>query len=104
MADEPKPARPAETIPSLEGGMSAIASGNAPVIFFDNVPNFGTYNGIIHLTLSTMRFMPGPDGKSSQDHMIVAHLRMNHMAFTAMKDSLLKIEGMLSLPPPNEIN
>jgi hypothetical protein len=87
-----------EQIPSVSGGMSAIANAVAPVIFCDAVPTFGYYNGIAHMTLSTMRFLP-VDGKVAQDNMIVAHLRMNMVALQGLKAAIAAIE-LLAQPVP----
>jgi hypothetical protein len=65
-----------EQIPSVQNGLSAIATANAPFIYFDEVPNFGTYNGIAHITLEAMRFMQ-INGAAVSDRAVVAHLRMN---------------------------
>ena len=97
MADETKTATnpvAVERIPSVAGGVSAIASAVASVIFFDATPTFGYYNGIAHITLSVMRFLPN-DGKVASDNMLVAHLRMNQ----ALKESIAQIE-LLSQPVP----
>jgi hypothetical protein len=100
MADEPntKPPIVTEVIPSVSGGMSALANASAPVIFCDAVPTFGFYNGIAHLTFSAMRFLP-VEGKVAHDNMIVAHVRMNMVALKALKDAVTSIE-LLAQPVP----
>jgi hypothetical protein len=59
VTDKPDDKTPpiSELIPSVAGGVSGIASANAPIIFFDEIGAFGTYNGIVHMTLEAMRFM-----------------------------------------------
>ena len=104
MANEPKPAVIVETIPSTEGGISAIASSNAPIIFFDNSPNFGYYNGIAHITLTAMRFLPTSDAKATQDQVIVAHLRMNMMALKGLKAAIEGIEKIIEKPASDALN
>ena len=104
MSDEPKPVRTLETIPSTEGAISAIASGNAPIIFFDHTPTFGYYNGIAHITLTTMRFMPISEGKGGQDHMVTAHLRMNIQALKSLKATIEAIEKSIEKPPSESLN
>lgn len=94
-----KPPVVTETIPSVEGAISGIGSMSAPVIFFDAVPTMGSYNGIAHMTLSTMRFLPGPE-RVVNDSVIVAHLRMNMHALAALKEAISKIE-LLSQPVPD---
>jgi hypothetical protein len=48
-----------EQFPSVQGGLSALATAHAPLIFFDEVSNHGYYNGIAHITLEAIRFMGG---------------------------------------------
>lgn len=49
--------------------------GTAPVVYFDNVPVFGTYAGNIELQLSTRVMLPKPDGGVITETMCTAHLR-----------------------------
>lgn len=49
--------------------------GSAPVVYFDNVPVFGTYAGNIELQLSTRVMLPKPDGGVITETMCTAHLR-----------------------------
>ncbi len=91
-----KPTRPAaEMIPSVKGGVSATASANAPVIFIDEFPNSGYYNGIAHITCEVIRFMSLPDGVTN-DRVIVAHLRMNLNALVALKEAITNIEAIMA--------
>jgi hypothetical protein len=48
MTDQPTQVAPivTENIPSVAGGISAIASAQAPFIYFDAVPNFGFNFGV----------------------------------------------------------
>jgi hypothetical protein len=87
-----------EQVPSVENGVSAIASANAPFIFFDNVAVYGDYNGIVHMTLQAGRFVVG-DGAFRSDQVMVAHLRMNMVAFKSLKEAVEKIERMIRLFP-----
>lgn len=57
MAEKPDAPRLVENLPSSEGSVSALASANAPIIYFDEVANFGTYNGVAHMTMLAHRFM-----------------------------------------------
>jgi len=101
MADNADPKTPIETIPSVQGGYSAVASAHAPFFYFDNAPAFGHLNGIIRITLEASRDMPSGDGLVSSDHVIVAHLRMNMAAALSLKGA---IDGALLLasPPPTQ--
>lgn len=87
-----------ELIPSVAGGLSGIASANAPYIFFDEIGSFGSYNGIAHMSLEALRFM-GVDGQLRTDRVVVAHLRMNLVALKGLKDTISKIE-LLAEPVP----
>jgi hypothetical protein len=95
--DKPTPVV-VEQIPSHERGWSAIASAGAPVIYVDSIPTFGYYNGIAHMTLGVIRFMPGPQTVVS-DSMVVGHLRMNMAALRDLKATIEKIE-LLAKPVP----
>jgi hypothetical protein len=105
MADKPNPKPPVvtELLPSVEGGMSGIASANAPMIFFDGAPTMGNFNGIMHIALSALRFMPA-DGRAVGDAMIVAHLRTNREGLMALKSAIEKIELMLQPVPEGAKN
>src|SRR5260221_7698822 len=96
MVDKPKTPSTAETTPGVHSGLSAIASANAPVIFFDNVANFGSYKGIAHLTLVVTRFLPGSDGKPVRDCAVAAHLRMPLPALASLKEAISGIEKLLA--------
>ena len=96
MADKPKRPSTVETASSVHSGLSAIASANAPVIFFDNVANFGSYKGIAHLTLIVTRFLPGSDGKPVRDYAVAAHLRMPFPALASLKEAISGIEKQLA--------
>ena len=100
MAEETSKKAPVvvEQIPSMEGGLSAIASAQAPIIFMDGVATMGGYNGIAHLAVTALRFLPHPDGVKS-DSMIVAHLRMNMVALASLKDAIQKIELLIQPVP-----
>ena len=104
MVEETKPRLIVEVIPSVENGLSAIASGNAPVIFFDHISNFGSYNDIAHMTLIVMRFLPGEDNKPRHDSAVAAHLRMNIKGLMALKEAVLGIETLLKPPAGTSVN
>jgi hypothetical protein len=88
--------------PSADPGVSSIASANAPMIFFDSVPTMGFFNGVAHMSLSAMRFMPGPGGVML-DTVMVAHLRMNSLTLQALKDAIAQVE-LLARPAPERPN
>jgi hypothetical protein len=100
MTDKPdaKPPVFTEAIPSAEGKLSGVASANAPVVFFDATPTFGHYNGIAHISLSAIRFIPG-DGRVMTDSFFVAHLRTNMVGLQALKNAIQQIE-LLAEPVP----
>ena len=66
MTDKPAPPAPVvtENIPSTGGQISAIASANAPFIYFDGASFFGLLHGIGQITLDANRLIAvGPDGR-----------------------------------------
>ena len=71
-----------ETTPSHRGEISALASANAPFLYFDGAPNFGLHNGIVNITLEAIRFS-AVDHEIVPDRVIVAHLRLGLVAAQA---------------------
>ena len=105
MADSPTQT-PTERIPSVQGGVSAIASAPAPIIFIDEFPNSGYYNGICHITCEALRFLH-VDQVPVSDRVLVAHLRMNLQALQALKSAIANVESMVAregayAPPPHK--
>lgn len=78
MATETKPALPER--PQIQ----ASDHNGADFIFFDEAPNFAAYNGLVAITLTAIRYLPGADGQPVADVVATGHLRTN-------------IEGALSL-------
>lgn len=99
MDEEQKKPRVVETVPSVEGGVSALASANAPIIFFDLVAAPGVYNGVAHLSLLAMRFLPGPDGHIVRDNYVTAHLRMNIPALMVLREAVNRALAAAEAPP-----
>ncbi|MEJ0094519.1 MAG: hypothetical protein WDN46_14110 [Methylocella sp.] len=100
MADETKTPPITEAIPSVVGGISGIASANAPFIYFDIVPFLGHVNGIGMITLTAQRqISTRPDGSAHTDHAVVAYLRGNIPAFLALKSAIDTIL-LLAQPTP----
>jgi hypothetical protein len=100
MTEKPAPVTPVvtENIPSLAGGVSAIASANAPFIYFDGVPNFGFNFGVANISLEALRFtaVPGTTNVVT-DRVTVAHLRMSTEGLRQLKSA---IEGIELLAKP----
>jgi len=96
MPDETNPKPPVETIPSVQGGISAIGSAQAPFLYFENAPTFGALNGVIQITLEAQRIFP-TDAGTAVDRVVVAHLRMNIPAAMSLKGA---IDGALLLVTP----
>ena len=90
--------QPIETIPSANGGISALASANAPFIYFENAPFYGLFNGIGQITLEANRnFGADADGSPRVDRAIVAHLRGNIQAFIGLRAAL---DGIILMAQP----
>jgi hypothetical protein len=97
VAEKPDVKPPVEIIPSVERGISALASAHAPFLYFEGAPAFGHLNGIIRVTLEASRDIPMPPDSVGTDRVIVAHLRMNIPAALSLKAAL---EGALLLAAP----
>jgi hypothetical protein len=94
MDDKLTPVTPgaAKTIPSVAGDISALASAQAPFIFFEGVPNFG----IASFSLEVARFTAGTSGIVA-GRVVVAHLRMAPEGLRQLKAA---IEGIERLAQP----
>ena len=88
MPDKTIPISVIEAIPSYNGGISAIASANAPVLYFEAAPAIGHLHGIIRITLTTERLLPVGANTLGKDHVVVAHLRMSTQAALNLKGAL----------------
>ncbi len=98
MADESDKPRPVEAIPSVQGGISAIASANAPFVYFDNAPFYGILNGIAQITLEANRlFGADATGHAIYDRVVVAHIRCNIQAIKGLRGAL---DGVLLMAEP----
>jgi hypothetical protein len=98
MTDAPASPVVIETIPSVHGSISAIGSGNAPFVYFDNAPFFGLLNGIGQVTLEAGRvFGADANGRAIMDRVVVAHLRGNLFAIKALRAAL---DGILLMAEP----
>ncbi|MFZ5780663.1 MAG: hypothetical protein ACOY4R_10740 [Pseudomonadota bacterium] len=96
-------APPVEQVPGVAGGTSALASADAPFIYFDLVPNFGLNGGVANITLQAVRFHPTEEGGVIADRVTVAHLRMSFPAVQALKAAINGIE-LLAQPAPGGRN
>jgi hypothetical protein len=67
----------------------------APLVYFDNVPAFGTCNGSITVELATQALIPKPDGTCITDLMCTAHLRCSPMAAKILIASLTNAIEMM---------
>jgi hypothetical protein len=98
MPDEPDKPSAVEAIPSVRGGISAIASANAPFIYFEHVPFYGLLNGVGQITMEAARiFGADPEGKVILDRVVVAHLRGNIAALRSLRSA---IDGILLMAEP----
>lgn len=83
MAREPKPATGFEKkIPPVVDGQ------HAPVLYFEEAPNFGHTNGIVNITLAAYRSLPDAEGDITTDLIVTAHLRCNIPAALALRKAI----------------
>lgn len=92
MSDQPKD----EVLPTTIGEISAAASAQAPIIFFEEASAFGHFNGALRITLEAQTLRPSLQGLVI-DRVIVAHLRMTVPAALSLKKT---IEDALLLAAP----
>ena len=98
MTSNPATPTQVEQIPSVAGGISAIASANAPVLYFEGAPFFGLRNGIGKITLEIVRQAAvNPAGGVVSDRVIVAYLVGSLPSIRALRTAL---DGILLLAEP----
>jgi len=87
-----------ETIPSVAGCISAIASANAPFIYFEGAPFFGLMHGVGKIAIATTRqIAQAPNGGVQFDQVLVAHLVGN---LDAMKSLRAALDGIILMAEP----
>jgi hypothetical protein len=97
MTDEPKEPH-VENIPSVSGKISAIASANAPFIYFEDARFFGVGGGIGKIAVSTSRQIAlNSDDRVMTDHVLVGHLVGN---FAAIRSLRAACDGILLMIEP----
>jgi hypothetical protein len=74
--------------PDIAPAARVSDEANAPVIFFDNVPVFNNYNGVIGLTLSVNRSLPDNKGGIIHDQVVIAFLRSNIQGAMALRQAI----------------
>ena len=92
-----------ECLTSVHGGISAMASADAPYLYFDGAPFFGIEDGICEITLvarrRTAQTLAGPVGT---DFVTVGHLRCGVEALRRLHEAIGGI-ATLSQPSPSEV-
>lgn len=88
---------------SLKGKPSSSApapllknAAAAPIVYFDNVPVFGTFAGNLEIELAARLLMPKADGSVFADMTCSAHLRCSPQAALMLIDALTKGLDMLA--------
>lgn len=61
---------------------------HAPLLYFEEVPNFGNCNSVLHITLATYRHIPNNKGGVTTDLVVEASLRCNMQAALALRKAL----------------
>ncbi|HEY8006213.1 MAG TPA: hypothetical protein VIE66_05300 [Methylocella sp.] len=90
-----------EIIPSVSGGISGVASAQAPFIYFENAPFFGCLNGVGKVALETSRQIAvAPGGGVLFDRVLVAHLVGNIEAIKSLRAAL---DGILLMAEPKPV-
>ena len=90
-----------ETIPSHVTPVSGIGSFGGPIVCADRIGNLSHDGETVTVTLETRRTI---GGKTVQDHVVVAHLRIPVHAMRALKASIEQIELMISPPTDGQKN
>lgn len=91
MTGKPASKAKVENIPSVEGEVSAIASANAPFVYFETAMAWLYLNGVGCVTLAAGRLMTNAEGQVVADAAVVAHLRGNLPAIKSLRYALDRI-------------
>jgi hypothetical protein len=80
-----------------------FVESDAPFVFFDAAPVFGAPDGIVRITLSAARTVPGNDGVPRTEMVAVAYLRCHPNAAINLKNAIdgallagTKVEGQVN--------
>ncbi len=102
MARKPPTEKPpvVEIIPSVAQGISAVASANAPFLYFERAPFFGHFDGIGKVTIIATRHIAKAQSSNEVyiDRVIVAHLVGS---LDAMKSLRSALDSLILLAGPN---
>lgn len=60
----------------------------APLIYFEEAPNFGVLNGVMNVTLAARRALPDGKGNITTDMVATAYLRGNIPAMRALREAI----------------
>lgn len=77
-------------------GAFKLASTEAPFIYFDSAPTFGTGSGAIQIELAARIIVP-VSGGTRNDFVLTAHLRCSPAAAIDLRNAIDKALGMLNL-------
>ena len=98
MSDKPLIPVAVENVPSVAGGISAVASAAAPFIYFEHAMFYGLLNGVGKVALTSSRQIAhGPNGTVQVDHVLVAHLVGN---LPAIKNLRAALDGIILMAEP----
>jgi hypothetical protein len=87
-----------ETIPSVAGTISALASAHAQFIYFEGAPFFGLVGGVGKIVLVASRQMATTSERAVlSDHVVAAHLVGSPAAMRALRAA---IDGILLMAEP----
>lgn len=69
-------------------------AGAAPLVFFDNVPVYGSFSGNIEIEVAARMLMPKPDGTVMADMACTGHLRCSPNAAKVLAEALMSAVAM----------
>lgn len=85
-----KPERNAAPSPLMKNAVAA------PTVYFDTVPVYGTFGGVIEIELAQRILMPKADGGVTADMSCASHLRCSPQGAMVLVDALTKALAMLA--------
>ena len=85
MTKKPDPLHPATLKQSVP---SVVDEHHAPIIFFDEAPNFGNSGSVLNVTLCAYRNLARPGNSIHTDLIVTAHLRCSIAAAITLRKAL----------------
>ena len=87
-----------ETV-SHKTGITALASEQAPFVYFDGVVGLGTNHGAVQLELAARTVVPNGEGGVESKIVVTCHIRCSLHAAASLRDAIDKVLSLAKRTP-----